>query len=194
MNETPRVVEAGLRVFQCAYERYVEEPFALGKMVAVREGPWAILGVVADAVSGPEDPTRPLQVRGAPGQTAADVMAENPEIRLLLRTRVTVVSCGHFEGEVARALLPPTPPPLLARVEPATPEETVRIAADGAFIALLVGSPECDDPVIAAAIRAAARAFGPDAHEFTVRAGKELARLLKAEPSRLTSIIRGVAQ
>ena len=58
---------------------------------------------------------------------------------------------------------------------------------------LLVASPACDDSVIAAAIRLAATAFGPGSYAFTVRAGKELARLLKAEPARLTSIIRGVA-
>jgi hypothetical protein len=32
-----------------------------------------------------------------------------------------------------------------------------------------------------------------EARDFKIRAGKELARLLKAEPARLTSIIRGVA-
>ncbi len=193
MSETPRVVESGLRSFQCAYEGYCESPFSLGQLVAVREGAWPILGVVADAASGPDDPTRPLQARGGVGQTAADVMADNPEIRLLLRTRVTVVNCGFVEGEAVRALLPPTPPPLLARVEPASAAETIRLSGDGAFIALLVTSPLCDDSVIAAAIRSAAVAFEGGSRDFTVRAGKELARLLKAEPSRLTNIIRGVA-
>jgi hypothetical protein len=188
------VVEAGLRSFQCAHRGYVEEPFGLGQLVVVREGPCIILGVVADVASGPDDPTRPLQARGGANQTAAEVMAENPEIRLLLRTRVTVVSCGYFEGEMARALLPPVPPPLLARVEAATAAETVRLTGDAAFIALLVSSPLCDDAVIAASVRSAARSFEARGREFTVRAGKELARLLKAEPSRLTSIIRGVAE
>lgn len=188
----PRVVEAGLRTFQCAYERYVEDPFRLGQFVAVREGSCVVAGVVTDAMSGPEDPSRPLQPRGAAGQTAAEVMAGNPEIRLLLRTRVSVVSCGHIEGEVARPALPPLPPPLLARVETATNAEIVRLAGDGAFLALLVGAPGCDDAAIAAAVRMAATAFGAEAHEFRVRAGKELARLLRAEPARLTSIIRGI--
>jgi len=195
VSDTPRVIEAGLRSFVCAYEHYAEEPFHLGDMVAVREGAVVVLGVIADAQSGPEDPTRPLQSRGGPGQTAADVMAANPEIRLLLRTRVTVVSCGYFQSETPRAALPPTPPPLLARVEAATVDETIRLADDGAFLALLASAPPpCDDAVIAASIRGAARAFGGGSHDFTVRAGKELARLLKAEPSRLTSILRGVAR
>ncbi len=188
----PRVVEAGLRAFQCAYERYVEEPFRLGQFAVVREGPCFVAGVVTDAISGPEDPSRPLLPRGAAGQTAAEVMAGNPEIRLLLRTRVSVVSCGHIEGETARASLPPLPPPLLARVEPATAAEVVRLTGDCAFLALLAGAPGCDDAAVAAAVRAATSVFGPGAHEFTVRAGKELARLLRAEPARLTSIVRGI--
>jgi hypothetical protein len=194
VSETARVVESALRGFQCSYDRYVEEPFRLGQMVAVREGQCVILGVVADCESGPEDATRPLQPRGAPGQTAAQVMSENPEIRLLLRTRVTVVNCGYIEGETPRAILPPMPPPLLARVETATGGEVVRVAGDGAFLALLLAAPGVDDSVIAAAIRGAAAGFGAGAYDFTVRAGKELARLLKADPARLTSILRGVSQ
>lgn len=193
MNATPRVVEAGLRDFQCAYENYVEDPFRLGQLVAVREGPAVTFGVVADIQSGAEDPSRPLQSQGEPGQTAAEVMAENPHIRPLLRTRLIVACCGHAEGETPRSALPPMPPPLLALVEPASVAETIRITSDGAFLALLVDSSVCDDAVIAAAIRNAAPAFAAGAYDFSVRAGKELARLLKAEPSRLTSILRGVA-
>lgn len=194
MNQIPRVVEAGLREFQCAYEHYVEEPFRLGELVAVREGPCSVFGVVADIQSGAEDPTRPLQSQGDPGQTAAQVMAENPHIRPLLRTRVTVVCCGHIEGETPRPALPPSPPPLLALVELATPAETLRVTGDGAFLALLVDSPSSDDAVVAAAIRSAAPAFAAGSYDFSVRAGKELARLLKAEPSRLASILRGVTR
>ena len=193
MSGQPRVVEAGLRHFVCAYERYEEAPFRLGEIVAVREGTATVLGVVADATSGPEDPSRPLQARGEVGQSAADVMEDEPGLRLLLRTQVTVVCCGHVEGELLRVALPPNPPPLLGLVEPASSAETVRVADGGAFLTLLVASPLCDDSVIAAAIRCAARAFDLGAGEFTVTAGKELARLLKAEPSRLTSILREVA-
>ncbi|MCC6388734.1 MAG: hypothetical protein IT302_15270 [Dehalococcoidia bacterium] len=190
-SEAPRVVEAGLRSFTCAYERYVEQPFQLGQVVAVREGPVTILGCIADTASGPEDPGRPLQAQGG-ALTAAEVFAENPHIRPLLRTRLTIAACGYISGEGALALLPPSPPPLLARVEPATDAEVVHATADGAFLALLTASPLCDDAVIAAAVRAAANAHGAEARDFTVRAGKELARLLKAEPARLSSILRGV--
>ena len=194
MRATPRVVEAGLRSFICAYDGYVEEPISLGQLVAVREGGVTVLGVVADAASGPEDPSRPLQPRGGAAQSGADVMAGNPEIRLLLRTRLTVVSCGYASGERVFALLPPSPPPLLARVECAAFGETAALAAGGAFLAPLVASPLCDDAVIIASIRSAAPAFAPDAHAFHIAAGKELARLLRAEPARLSTILRGVPQ
>lgn len=193
MSRTPRVVEAALRTFQCAYEGYEEDPFALGAFVVVREGAFPALGVVVDAASGPEDPSRPLQPRGGAHQTAADVLAENQEIRLLLRTRVTVVSCGYVAGEAIRPALPPAPPPLLGLVALADRAEVRRLTEDAAFLALLVASPLCDDAVVAAAIRSGARAFAADERDFLVGAGKELARLLRAEPARLASILRGVA-
>jgi hypothetical protein len=192
MTPYPRVVEAGLRSFTCAYDRYVESPLRLGQFVAVREGPVTVLGVVADAASGPEDPARPLQPAGGT-HSAAQVFADNPHILPLLRTRVSVVSCGHASGEAVLPLLPPSPPPLLALVQDAVREEVSPLAADGAFLSLLVASPLADDQVIAAAIRFAARAFDLAAHEFTVAAGKELARLLRAEPARLATVLRSVS-
>lgn len=188
-----RVVEADLRRFNCAYETYVEEPFRLGEMLIVREGAAGVLGVVADVRSGPDDSTRPLSPPpDVAGKTAEQILAERPHIRPLLRTRVMVVSCGHVAGETIRPQLPPMPPPLLAIVEPATADETVRLADDAIFLTLLVAAPECDDAVVAASIRQASLAFGPAQRDFTIRAGKELARLLKAEPARLASVIRGV--
>lgn len=192
-SATPRVVGATLRSFTCAYERYVEEPFRLGQFVSVRESGRAVHGVVAEAESGPEDPTRPIYPQEAPGLDAAQYLAARPELRLLLRTRLSVLACGYVEGEAVRPALPPVPPPLLARVEPATDAEVVRLVADGAFLAVLLAAPGCDDAILAAAIRSAANAFGPEGHAFRVRAGKELARLLKAEPARLTTIIKAVA-
>lgn len=188
--EPLRVVAASLRVFECAYSRYVETPPPVGALLVVREGAAPVFGVVADVASGPEDPTRPLQPLGQPEETAADVMRAHPHIRQLLRTRVRIVACGYGTDGGPVALLPPTPPPLLARVDRATPEETRVLAAGGRFLPLLLAAPDCDDAVIGAAIRAARETFGVDGHAFLVEAGKELARLLRAEPARLATILR----
>lgn len=189
-----RVVEASLRRFQCAYDGYVEAPFPLGSLLSVREGEAHVYGVVAEVESGPDDPTRPLSPPpGSGALTAEALLADRPHIRPLLRTRVTVVTCGFSEGEVIWPRLPPAPPPLLAIAAGASADETVRLMGDGGFLAALVASAECDDAVIAASIRRASIAFEMESRDFKIRAGKELARLLKAEPARLASIIRGVA-
>jgi hypothetical protein len=192
VGEAPplRIVAASLRAFDCSYSRYVEDPPPLGALVAVREGQFPVFGVVVNVESGPEDPTRPLQPLGEPGQSAADVMRAHPHIRQLLRTRVRVVACGYAADGMPRPLLPPLPPPLLACVEPATVEEIRMVTAGGRFLSLLLAAPECDDAVIGAAIRAAGATFGEAGRTFLVEAGKELARLLRAEPARLTTILR----
>ena len=190
MNAQPRIVEASLRVCLAAYAEYTPEPYLLGQLVAVREGRWTTYAVVADAKSGPEDPSRPLQAHGGT-ETAREIFAEHPHIQPLLRTHLTLVSCGHASGVAFRPVVPPSPPPLLAIVEACGAEEVVRATGDAGFLAMLVASPECDDAVLTAAIRSAADS-AEDRRGYIVKAGKELARLLRAEPSRLTTILRGV--
>lgn len=193
MSEAPpRVVEANLRGLVCSYERYTETPYELGEFVVVREGSYPVFGVVVSVESGPEDPTRSLLPRGTAGETAAEVMKANPEIRLLLRTRVGVVACGYVDRGGAHAGLPPLPCPLLAAVERADVGEVVDVVADGAFLERLVADPAADDATVAAAIRRAGLALGPAGEAFRVAAGKELARLLRADPARLATILRGV--
>jgi len=190
--EPLRVVAATLRHFDCSYSKYVENPVELGQVVVVREGDAVVYGVVAELESGPEDPTRPLQPIGRAEESATDVMRAHPHIRQLLRTRVRVITCGHAENGAIRPYLPPVPPPLLARVEPASEEEVRELVAGGHFLAQLLAAPDCDDAVAGAAIRRAMRAFrtAEEAHAFAVEAGKELARILRAEPARLTTILR----
>ena len=169
MSETCRVVSANVRAFECALRPLHER--------ALRPRPDArpcardatlTFGVVTGSESGPDDPSRPLVPRGDPGQSAAAVMAGNPEIEMLLRTTLTVAVCGHFDREVARPSLPPLPPPLLAEVHAATEEEKVRVADDGRFLVPLLASPAADDAVVAAAIRDVARAAGPGGRPFLV--------------------------
>ena len=188
----PRVIEASLRGFVCAYARYTEAPYRLGEFVVVREGSYPVIGVVASVQSGPEDSSRSLQPRGAPGETAAEVMRTNPEIRLLLRTQVGVVACGFLDGGVLRGGLPPLPCPLLAAVDLAGAEEVAEFAAGCGFLERLVADPEATDATISAAVRRAAESMGPATDSFRVAAGKELARLLRADPTRLGTILRGV--
>ncbi|MFQ5380026.1 MAG: hypothetical protein ACE5EF_00175 [Dehalococcoidia bacterium] len=66
-SPVPRVGEAGLGQLLAAYDGYCEEPYRLGEFVTVREGLFPVVGVVVSSQSGPEDPTRGLQPRGAPG-------------------------------------------------------------------------------------------------------------------------------
>ena len=120
-------------------------------------------------------------------------MRDNPEIRLLLRTQLGVVTCGYFNNGVSTAGLPPVPPPLLAAVERATREDVADFVGAGEFLERLVAESVAGDSAIAAAVRSGAEALGNEGDAFKVRAGKELARLLRADPARLGTILRGVA-
>jgi hypothetical protein len=193
VTSTLRVIEANLRTFRCAYARYEDSPVEHGALVAVREGMSTVFGVVSNIESGPQDPTRPLATRDQPGESADQILADNPELRPLLRTCVDIAICGHVRGEACVPSLPPAPPPLFARVEPASDDEIVRLAEGGRFLPLLVHAAGCDDATIAATCRAVMQAMAEtERRGFAVVAGKELARILRAEPARLTTIIRSM--
>jgi len=188
----PRVIESKLRGFSCAYSDYVDDPYQLGEFVVVREGRFPVIGVVSAVESGPEDPSRPLLPRGAPGVSAAEVLTINAGMRELLRTEVGVVACGYFAGDRARPGLPPLPTPLLAEVELAASSEIGAFASDCAFLERLIFDSGSNDSTVTAALRRVALALKPGENDFLVGAGKELARLLRADPARLATILRGV--
>jgi len=189
----PRVVEASLGRLLAAYDGYCEEPYALGEFVTVREGRFPVIGVVVSSQSRPEDPSRTLQPRGQPGQSGAEIMEDNPEIRLLLETQLGVVTCGYYRATGPVAGLPPVPAPLLGAVERASPVELTDFLGDCAFLERLVAEPEAPDAAITEAVRSGFAALGTRGAEFRVAAGRELARLLRADPARLGTILRGVA-
>ena len=192
MNETPsdaigQVVQADIAKFTAGWPLHQTPP--LGSLLKVAEGN-TIYAVVSNARTESID-GRPPVARLSGETDLESYLEEHPHLRHLLQTTCDAVVVGHQDGAQIRHYLPSAPAPLFAPVRLCSAEETGRFSGELDFLTLLLASPTHADEMTAACLRRASAAH-TDSRTFLVRAGKELARLLGAEPQRLTSILRRV--
>jgi len=192
MNEDPsdtigQVVQADIARFTSGWPLHQTPP--LGSLLKVDEA-GTIYAVVCNARTESID-GRPPVARLSGETDLESYLEKHPHLRHLLQTTCDAVVVGHQDGAQIRHYLPSAPAPLFAPVRVCSPEETARFSQELDFLKLLLASPTHADEMTAACLRRAAAAHA-DGRAFLVRAGKELARLLGAEPQRLTSILRRV--
>ena len=192
MNETSaqiigQVVQADIAGFTSGWPLHQTPP--LGSLLKVDEA-GTIYAVVCNARTESID-GRPPVARLSGETDLESYLEKHPHLRHLLQTTCDAVVVGHQDGAQIRHYLPSAPAPLFAPVRVCSPEETARFSQELDFLKLLLASPTHADEMTAACLRRAAAAHA-DGRAFLVRAGKELARLLGAEPQRLTSILRRV--
>ena len=192
MNEDPsdtigQVVQADIAGFTAGWPLHQTPP--LGSLLKVDEA-GTIYAVVCNARTESID-GRPPVARLSGETDLESYLEKHPHLRHLLQTTCDAVVVGHQDGAQIRHYLPSAPAPLFAPVRVCSPEETARFSQELDFLKLLLASPTHADEMTAACLRRAAAAHA-DGRAFLVRAGKELARLLGAEPQRLTSILRRV--
>jgi hypothetical protein len=187
-----QVVQADIAGFTAGWPLLQSPP--LGGLLKVAEG-GTIFAVVRDASTESID-GRPPVARLSGETDLESYLEKHPHIRHLLQTKCEAVVVGHQDGDPRSGAqvchyLPSAPAPLFAPVRLCSAEETARFSQELDFLKLLLAAPTQADEMTAACLRRAAAAHS-DGRAFLVRAGKELARLLGAEPQRLTSILRRV--
>jgi len=186
-NPVGQVVQADIAGFTAGWPLLQSPP--LGGLLKVAEG-GTIFAVVRDARTESID-GRPPVARLSGETDLESYLEKHPHLRHLLQTKCEAVVVGHQDGAHVHHYLPSAPAPLFAPVRLCSAEETARFSQELDFLKLLLAAPTQADEMTAACLRRAAAAHS-DGRAFLVRAGKELARLLGAEPQRLTSILRRV--
>ncbi len=208
------VVETAVAEFTAQACRFnVAPPF--GGFVKVALPDWTVYGLVYAIHSGSIDPGGRPVMRGRDGLRDGQIYHENPDLEQVLRTEFGVLVIG-FSGGVAsngaaaigpeslthhpaligqpafRAYLPPQPPPLHWSVQECSAGEALHLTERlDYFRAVLAAGQAPVDALLAANIRLARSARD---HEpgFTVRAGRELANLLKHDYPRLSALLRAL--
>lgn len=151
----------------------------------------ATYAIVYQATTTPVDTGRKLR---AYWKDEEQLKEEQPELsEWMLVTNFKAVIIGHCMNGTMCQFLPPQPPKLLTRVNPCTAKEIHALTSRMDFLRTLSNfSNAPTEEVVAACIREAYVARGED-YDFLVRAGKELAGLMKDDYDRLLAVMRRIS-
>ncbi|GAB4434354.1 MAG: HAS-barrel domain-containing protein [Chloroflexi bacterium OHK40] len=197
MQRIAEVIESSTTRFTAgAYELLEAPPFGALVRAATRSEGLVVYGLVYEIRTGSKEPGGRAVVRGRTysGRELYDeeIYAENPDLAEVLQTEFSALTVGFAEEGRIYQYLPPHPPPVHYSVYPCTPDELARFSASCDFFrAVLFAAQIPSDELLAAAIRAVARAR-PDGREYLVQAGRELAGLLKDDYDRLSALVRRI--
>jgi hypothetical protein len=183
-----------------AYELLEAPPFGALVRAQARAEDAAVYGLVYEIRTGSKEPGGRALVRGRTysGRELYDqeIYHEHPDLAEVLQTEFSAITVGFVEGSRTYQYLPPQPPPVHYSVYECGSEDIVRFSeAMDFFRTVLFAYQIPSDELLSAAIRAAARARAglPDAERaYLVRAGREVASLLKDDYDRLTAILRRI--
>jgi hypothetical protein len=89
--------------------------------------------------------------------------------------------------------LPAQPPIALDEIVTCERDEIIRFTDDFTYFRTVLNAKDAPaDELLAASLRLAAEARGPQGREFLVRAGRELSRLLAFDAARLEGLLRRI--
>jgi hypothetical protein len=176
------------------YELLAAPPFGALVRAQARASGMAIYGLVYRIHTGSRDIGGRALVRGRTydGRELydAEIYHAHPDLAEVLQTEFSAIIVGFAEGDAIRQFLPPQPPPVHYSVYECDAGEVARFNQALDYVRTVLFTPHIPgDEVLAAAIRAAARTVA-DERAFLVRAGREIASLLKDDYDRLKAILR----
>jgi hypothetical protein len=165
---------------------------AFGSFVKVTVPERAVYGVVYAIHTGGLEPGSRAVLRGRDGMRDHEIFDQNPDLEQLLRTEFSARIIGYAEGSSMRWYLPPSPPPLHWSVVECDRDETAALTTRLDYFRTILSANDAPvDALLAANIRLAGTAH-LDETTFRLRAGRELATLLKHDYPRLTAILRAL--
>jgi hypothetical protein len=165
---------------------------AFGSLVKVDCAPAEVFGLVYRVRTGGLEPGAQAVMRGRTGVRDEAIYQENPDLRAVLRTDFAALIVGFCEDGELRQYLPPHPPALHWSVHECNQPDVATFSNDFAYFRAILALGEAPaDELLAANLRLVRKARPFDA-DFNLRAGRELARLLKHDYDRLSAILRRI--
>jgi hypothetical protein len=201
MTNQPRsgeVIESSTTRFVAGtYELHQAPPFGALVRAQAHADDCAVYGLVYDICTASRDPGGRPVVRGRTYQGRelydAQIYHEHPDLAEVLQTEFSAITVGFREQGRIYYYLPTHPPPVHYSVYACSQEELVEFSAASDFFRSVLDAAQVPaDELLAATVRAAARARGSESHAYLVAAGRELASLLANDYDRLTALLRRI--
>ena len=151
-----------------------------------------VYGVVSDVATRSMDASRHPMPRGEFEESEEDVYLANPQLGRLLVTDVRCIVTGYQDVDSGiRRYIAPLPARVYSFVYLCSHDEIMEFVNSLEFLPILLAgtATESSDEVVAAFLLRASSSH-PDAEQFKIEAGMELAALLSGEMDRLNLLLR----
>lgn len=184
------VVESGTLQFTVAcYELYAAPAFgSLVKAARPDNGGW-VYGLVFDVTTGSEPPGANVSVRGSSGLRDEAIYRAYPDLPEVMRTRFAALTVGFTDHGAVRQYLPPQPPRLHFSAHVCDTAEVCAFTDQLGYLRTILTNQGIPADELAAAALRQARACRSSDPTFALRAGRQLAQMLKEEYDRLRAIL-----
>jgi HAS barrel domain. len=197
MERIGEVIESSTIGFTVGTYELLQAP-AFGSLVRAqaRAEDQSIYALVYDIRTGSKEPGGRAVVRGRTytGRDLYDheIYQEHPDLAEVLQTEFSAITVGFSEYGRIYQYLPPLPPPVHYSVYQCSNEELVEFSNNSDFFRTILFAAQLpSDELLCAAVRAFAR-VQRDGHSYLLRAGREIANLLKDDYDRLVAILRRI--
>ncbi|MEW6566870.1 MAG: hypothetical protein AB1449_01650 [Chloroflexota bacterium] len=158
--------------------------------VEAQHGQSQVIGVIYDI--SVEDDAFARQLATAEGLTPEQL--QDTQANRQVPVEFSALAVGYRNGDRISHALPPQPPATLAEIHPLAAEAVRQFTERLDFLSLILAAPEVPvDELLAAALRQAAEARPEgERRRFLVQAGRECARLLGSDLTRLEKVVRSL--
>lgn len=188
--EVGRIISSSTARFAVGCQVLRPQVPAFGSLLKVRAlGADEIYGLIHD-VRMEDDP---FVRQMATAQGVEPEYIEDQRRNRQVPIEVGVLVAGYRSGEHIFHLLPPQPPLSLDVIHTCADQELVAFTEQLDYFRLVLDNRDLPaDELLAANLRYAAQARGAAGHEFLLRSGRELARLLAQDSLRLDGLLRRI--
>lgn len=197
MERIGEIIESSTTRFVVgAYALLETPPFGALVRAVTRDPARFVYGLVYEIRTGTKEPGGRAVMRGRTysGRELHNeaIYQAHPDLAEVLQTEFAALTVGFCVDGSIHQYLPPHPPPVHYSVYPCEPTEVAQFSATSACFRNLLFAPQIpNDELLAAYVRSAAQARPAD-QQYLIRAGREIAGLLKDDYDRLYALLHRI--
>ena len=192
MNEQTmlgRVLRSSTATYTFGYNHPDETPPEFGSLIQTSVGGDTVYGLVYDVVVNDDPFVRQIV---AAGENLDETRIQDMRQRRQVPVEITALAIAYRQNGEIFQRIPPRPPGALQPIYACAAIEVQQVLREFQFFRTVLNSAQCpSEELVAASLRLAAGCQSEGGQRsYLLAAGRELARLLAADPPRLEAILR----